>query len=265
MPKVSPFVNLHVHTDKSDFDGMSQIRDLARLAAEDGAPALAVTNHKNVSEVVQLFKACNEFGLKAIPGIEGYFIPEFEDADNFSIRGKKRTHIINLAYSDEGYSNLVKMSSLAYLNKLHHGKFPISDWELLEETSKGLIGTTACVGGYTSQAILDGNIREAYEHVSDMADIYGKGNYFIEVQNHGIKDELKVLPELVKMSKKLKLPLVAAGDSHYTSVSDAKAHDALISIRNGERRSNEDRFKFATDTCFYHTAELAHKLFPESE
>ncbi|GIU83314.1 MAG: DNA polymerase III subunit alpha [Acidimicrobiales bacterium] len=267
------FVHLHLHTEYSMLDGASRVDDVVRAAAEDGQPAAAITDHGVLYGVVDFYKACERHGIKPIIGFEAYQSPthrrdrpprrgRLDDAGGESEGGGKLYHHLTLlAEDDVGYSNLVKLSSLAFLEGYYYK--PRLDWELLERHSKGVIATTGCLSGIVPAALLRGDERAALEAAGRLRDIFGRENLFVEVQDHAIPAQKRILPALVSVARDLGLPLLATNDSHYTRREDAKTHDALLCVQTGSLMSDPNRFRFHGDQHYLKTAAEMRRLFEE--
>ncbi len=270
------FVHLHVHTEYSMLDGASRVDDLMQRAAEQGMPAMAMTDHGQMFGALDFYKAGLKHGVKPIIGCELYMAPgsrfvkgnrrPANDESMFEGRGKSTKvepyhHLIVLARDQQGYRNLMRLSSRAYLEGYWYK--PRADKELLAEYSEGLICLSGCLGSEVNQLLMagdrDGALRAAAEH----RDIFGAENYFIELQDHGIEGQHQTNPELIKIARDLGVGLVVTNDSHYTSRSDHDAHDALLCIQTGSQKSDTNRFKFHGDQHYVKTAEEMRALFPD--
>jgi DNA polymerase-3 subunit alpha len=232
----TPVVHLHVHSTHSLLDGASFPADLARAAARDGQPALAVTDHGNLYGAVAHYDACLAEGVKPIIGIEAYFVPDT------SAKPEQRYHMTLLATGAEGYRSLCRLSSAAFLEGFH--RKPLVDWALLERHAEGLIGTTGCLGGLVPQLLLAGDEAGAKEALGRFVDILGKDQFLAEIQRHGIPDEDAAFSQLAVLAAANGVPLVATNDSHYTKQADAKLHDALLCVQTRATISQAKRFRF---------------------
>lgn len=266
------FAHLHCHSEYSALDGAARVDEMVAAAAADNQPALAITDHGGMWGVVDFYKACERHGVKPIPGNELYMAKEdrrerpqvtkSSDEDGRTDEGEKAFfHLTALAETNEGYKNLVQLSSRAYLTGYY--RKPRVDWELLDQHSKGLIVTSGCLGGQVLQALLKGRAAEALKIAGRLQDIFGKDNFFIEVQNHGIPDQLRTMPALIQLSKKLGAPLLATQDSHYISAEDAANHDILLCVQTRSAFDNPDRFRFESDQHYMKTAAEMWHLFDE--
>lgn len=256
-------MHLHSHTGYSLLDGMSTIPDLVEKVVRDGSPGIAVTDHGTMSGMIPLALECQKAGIKAIPGIEFYHVP-----DRFNkkrVKGKKLNgHLTALAMTDEGYRNLMFLSSHAHIEG-KAGKHPRIDDDLLSQHSSGILLTSGCMSSLVSQHILEGNMDAALEQAAQHRDIVGAENYFIEVQNHGIPEQVAMIPHQLELARRLGAPLVATNDSHYTDEDDALPHQALLCINTKSTLSNPS-FTFGGNKAHYlKTAREMRQLFPEHE
>ena len=254
------FVHLHLHTEYSMLDGASRVAEVVAAAAADGQPAVGITDHGNMYGALEMYKAARDAGVKPILGMEGYFTntsrfdrPRRADHEIF--------HLTMLAETDEGYRNLIKVTSAAYLEGYHYK--PRCDWELLERHHAGITATTGCLGGLVSQLLLQGEERAALEAAARFQDIFGREHFFVELQDHGIEDQARTLRPLLEIARKLRAPLLATNDSHYTHKEDAEAHDALLCVQTGALQSDPKRFKFEGDEFYIKSAAEMRHVFRE--
>ena len=249
---MSSFAHLHVHTEFSMLDGAARVEDLVTAVAADGQPGVAITDHGVLYGVVDFTKAAKAVGIKPIIGIEAYLTPGSR-FDRPPRRDDVRYHMTMLAHNETGYRNLMALSSQAYLDGFYYK--PRMDRELLAAHSEGIIATTGCLGGHVPQLLApdasteEGNTGQVrnYEAAVEAAamyqDIFGKDNFFIEIQDHGIAAQRKIMDDLLQISKDVDIPLLAANDSHYTYAAEADAHDVLLCIQTGANKSDENRFR----------------------
>ena len=247
------FAHLHVHTEYSMLDGASRLDDLFIAAKEQGMPAIAMTDHGNLYGAYDFWKKGKTHGVKPIIGLEGYYAPQgrfersqfdfgggFDEGtpeDPGAGRGKHSyTHMTLWAENTQGMHNLFRLSSLASIEGYYHK--PRFDRELLDRFGKGLIGTTGCASGEVNRWLQAGQYKKALSTAADYRDIFGKGNFFAEVMDHGLAIERNFMPDLIKIAKTLELPLVATNDLHYVHESDADTHDVLLCI--GTRTTLDD-------------------------
>lgn len=247
MKRLDPFVHLHSHTEYSLFDGISRIGELVSHVKEMGQTALAITDHGVMYGAVYLYKECIKLGIKPIIGCEIYVTrgSRFDKSGN----GKEKlAHLILLAENNEGYQNLIKICSKAWTEGYYHR--PRADHELLEKYHEGLIVTSACVGGEVPQAILNGDMDEARKVIEFYINTFGKDNYFLEIQNHGLPEEAAVRPVLASLAKEYGLGLVATNDFHYTKKEDARSQEIKLCISTGKTLDDPYHFHFANDEFY---------------
>jgi DNA polymerase III subunit alpha len=267
------FTHLHTHTEFSMLDGAARVGDLVAAAVADGQPALGITDHGNMYGVLDFYKACRSQGIVPIIGTESYMAAEtrherpvrrgkVDDTGGDTEGGQKLYyHLTLLAESVDGYRNLMKLSSEAYLEGYYYK--PRVDWELLERHHEGIIATTGCLGGVVLQALLAGDEKEAERRAARLQDIFGRDNLFVELQDHGIADQHRTNPQLVEIARRLDAPLLATNDSHYTHREDAVAHDALLCVQTGALLSDANRFRFEGTEHYLKTAAEMRSLFRE--
>lgn len=247
MKRLDPFVHLHSHTEYSLFDGISRTGELVSHVKEMGQTALAITDHGVMYGAVYLYKECIKQGIKPIIGCEIYVTrgSRFDKSGN----GKEKlAHLILLAENNEGYQNLIKICSKAWTEGYYHR--PRADHELLEKYHEGLIVTSACVGGEVPQAILNGDMDEARKVIEFYINTFGKDNYFLEIQNHGLPEEAAVRPVLASLAKEYGLGLVATNDFHYTKKEDARSQEIKLCISTGKTLDDPYHFHFANDEFY---------------
>ena len=267
------FVHLHTHTEFSMLDGAARVDDLVRSAVADGMPALGITDHGNMYGVLDFYAACRKAGINPVIGTEAYMAAEsrsdrpvrkgkIDDTGGDVAGGEKLYyHLTLLAESTEGYKNLLKLSSAAYLEGYYYK--PRLDWELLERHGKGLIATTGCLGGVVLQALLADDRAKAEALAGRLQDIFGKGNLFVELQDHGLPEQHKTNPALVEIARHIGAPLLATNDSHYTNREDHVAHDALLCVQTGALIDDPKRFKFEGQEHYLKSAQEMRHLFAE--
>ena len=269
----SSFTHLHVHTEYSILDGASRVGDLVKAAAADGQPALGITDHGNMYGVIDFYRACRNEGIKPVIGIEAYMAHEsrrdrpprrgkVDDSGGSTERGEKLYyHLTLLAENNTGYKNLIQLSSRAFLEGYYYK--PRLDWELLAEHSEGLIASTGCLGGHVLQSLLRNDYGDAVAKAARLQDIFGKDNLFVEIQDHGIPEQRRTNPDLIRLARQIDAPLLATNDSHYTNRADAEAHDALLCVQTGSLVSDPDRLKFEGNDHYLKTALEMRQLFSE--
>ncbi|MBQ6758546.1 MAG: DNA polymerase III subunit alpha, partial [Selenomonadaceae bacterium] len=252
------FTHLHVHTEYSLLDGAARINDLLDAAKNFGMTSLAITDHGTMYGVIDFYKAALKRGIKPIIGCEVYVAPQSR-LDREKTDGTKYFHLILLAENNTGYKNLVKLASRAATEGFYYR--PRVDKEILREYHEGLIALSACVAGEIPRAILDGNFKHAKELVAEYVEIFGRDNFFLEIQNHGLDDEYKVRRALKVLSAKMNIPLVATNDSHYVRREDSEFHDLLLCIQTNKTINDAKRMKFSSDDYYLKSAEEMRELF----
>jgi DNA polymerase-3 subunit alpha len=267
------FVHLHTHSEYSMLDGASRMPELVAAAKADGQPAIGVTDHGNMYGVLPLYKEANAQGIKPIIGMEAYMAEtsrfdrplrksQIDDSGGNDDGGKKLYyHLTLLCENETGYKNLIQLSSKAFLEGYYYK--PRVDYELLAAHSKGLIATSGCLGGLVLQALLRNDIEEAISVAGRLQDIFGKNNFFIELQDHGLPEQIRTNPLLINIAKYIKAPLLATNDSHYTHKSAARAHDALLCIQTNAKLSDPNRFHFDGEEHYLKSAAEMRSLFAE--
>ena len=233
-------------------DGAARVGDLVAEVAKQEMPAIAMTDHGNVFGAFDFYKQAKKAGVKPIIGIEAYVAPESrfdkrrvkwaEGGEDDVSGGGAYTHMTILAENNEGLGNLFRLSSLASLEGYYYK--PRMDRELLSKYSKGLIATTGCPGGEIQTRLRMGAYKEAIRAASELRDIFGPENFFLEIMDHGIEIESRVKADLLRLGKELNLPLVATNDLHYTFREDAAAHEVLLCVQSGSILADPKRFKF---------------------
>jgi DNA polymerase III subunit alpha len=253
------FVHLHLHTDYSLLDGACEIGELTAEAARRGMPAVAVTDHGNLFAAANFFHKASTHGVKPIIGCEVYVAPDSHK--NRGADAERSNHLVLLAENEEGYRNLIKLVSTGFLDGFYYK--PRVDHDLLARHSKGLIALSACLRGEVASALLDEKYELAKSNAYRLRDIFGKGNFFLEVQDQGLEIEPRINRDLVTLSKESGIPLVATNDCHYLTQSDAQAQEVLMCIQTGKTMSDAQRMKFATDQFYFKTAEEMACVFRE--
>ena len=267
----SGFVHLHVHTEYSMLDGAARVDELVKEVANQGMPAIAITDHGNVFGAYEFNKKAIAAGVKPIIGIEAYVAPEsrfdkrrvkWADGGEDDVSGGGAyTHMTLLAENNEGLSNLFKLSSLASLEGYYYK--PRMDRDLLSKYGKGLIATTGCPGGEIQTRLRMGAYKEAKQAASELRDIFGAENFYLEIMDHGIDIETRVKADLLKLGKELGLPLLATNDLHYTNHEDAASHEALLCVQSGSTLADPKRFKFENNEFYLKSAKEMRKLFSD--
>ena len=251
------FVHLHLHTDYSLLDGACGIERLVDQAARQGMPAVAVTDHGNLFGAVKFYQAAEARGVKPIIGCEAYITRGSRHDRGSAAEGIH--HLVLLCENLEGYRNLVRLVTSAHLEGFYYK--PRIDKELLSQHSRGLIALSACLQGEVASGILGGDYAAARQSAADYRDIFGEGNFFLELQDHGLDAEHQVQPEILRLSKDTAIPLVVTNDCHYLTADDAQAHDVLLCIQTGKTVSDENRMRFGSNEFFLKSAAEMHHMF----
>ncbi len=257
------FVHLHNHSDYSILDGAITIDKLVDKAARFGMPAVAITDHGNMFGAVEFYQKARKAGIKPIIGEEFYVAPGSRFKKE-AIRGDKEDnahHLIVLAKNLTGYQNLMKLSSIAYLEGFYYK--PRIDMEVLEKYSQGLIVSSACIAGEIPRYILRGKNAEARELAGRYRELFGAENFYLELQYHGIKEQEIVNSELIKISSELNIPLIATNDSHYPERDDAYSHEVLLCVQTGKTMSDENRMRFSSDQFYLKSFDEMRKIFAD--
>ena len=266
------FVHLHVHTDYSMLDGAAKIKQLIKEVADQGMPAVAITDHGNMHGAFEFYNAANSAGVKPIIGLEAYVAPGASRTDKTPVRlndggeddisgNGAYTHMTLLSETTEGMHNLFKMSSYSWLDGIYYK--PRIDRELMHTYGKGLIATSGCVGGEVQTRLRAGQYAEAKSVAGEMREIFGKDNYFIEIMEHGIGIEKRTFQDLIKLAKELDIPLLASNDLHYTHATDAESHEALLCVQTGSNLNEAKRFKLDSNEFYVKSAAEMRALFAD--
>ncbi len=256
---MSGFVHLHNHTDFSLLDGAANIKKLVAKAADMGMKALAITDHGNMFGVLKFYNTCKANGIKPIIGCEFYVAPDSRWEKKGTEQRNRSYHLLVLARNVEGYKNLMELSSRAYTEGFYYK--PRIDDEILMQYSEGLIGASACLAGEIPQLILSGNMEGAERKTRYYRDLFGEGNFYLELQDHGIPEQKRVNEALVELSGTTGIPLIATNDIHYINREDAGAQDILICIGTNKKRNQTDRLKFESDQFYLKSEEEMRQLF----
>jgi len=261
MAKISNFVHLHNHTEYSFLDGAIRIKDLVAKAKEFGMPALAITDHGGMFGVVEFYNACLNAGIKPVIGFEAYVAPQSRLEKTKSAGEGSYHHLILLARNNEGYKNLLKLSTIGYLEGFYYK--PRIDMEVLRRHSEGLIGSSACVGGAIPRALLEGKTDKARAIAAEYLDIFGEGNFYFELQNHGIDEEMVAFDEMIKLGKAMGVPFIVTNDAHYLNREDAASHEVLLCIQTQTTMADPKRYKFGSDQIYFKSPQEMATLFPD--
>jgi DNA polymerase III subunit alpha len=253
------FVHLHLHTDYSLLDGACDIPKLMDRAVALKMPAVAITDHGNLFGAVKFYEAATKRGIKPIVGCETYVA--VTNRFDRSPDSDRPHHLVLLAENERGYRNLVKLASAAYLEGYYYK--PRIDKDLLAHHSEGLIALSACLQGEVTSAVMAGKYDQARQSAYDLRDIFGKGNFYIEIQDQGLEEDRRVNPELARLSRETGIPLVATNDCHYLSHEDARAQEVLMCIQTGKTLSDAQHMRFATDQFYFKSPEEMADVFCE--
>src|SRR5688572_24496704 len=254
------FAHLHLHTDFSLLDGAIQIKPLAERVRELGMKACAMTDHGNMYGAVSFYKEMKAHDVRPIIGCEVYLAPGHR-SDRSEIRkgAKPYNHMILLAKDREGYHNLVRLTSKAFREGFY--RKPRIDRELLSQFSGGLVGLSACLSGVPQQHLKNGRLDEAEKAAHEFQDILGRGNYFLEIQDHELADQQRINKDLLELSKKTGIPLVATNDAHYLFREDYEAHDVMLCIGTGKTVNDTDRMSFGGPQWYVRSPEEMAQIF----
>ena len=253
------FVHLHVHSEYSLLDGSAKIKELVSTTKEMGMNSLAITDHGVMYGVIDFYKAAKDVGIKPILGCEVYvatgsrFVKERSDDGNYH-------HLVLLAETEEGYHNLIKLVSLGFTEGYYYK--PRVDLEILRKYHTGIIALSACLGGVVPRILLTQNYEAGKERALVYDEIFGRNNFFLELQDHGLKEQKTINEMLVRMSQETGIPLVATNDIHYIKQSDTKPHDILLCIQTGKTIMDENRMRYDSDQFYLKSPEEMYSLFP---
>ncbi|HEX7196086.1 MAG TPA: DNA polymerase III subunit alpha, partial [Candidatus Limnocylindria bacterium] len=252
------FVHLHVHSEFSLLDGLSRIPEMTQRVANQGMPALALTDHGSMYGVIPFYAAAKKAGIKPIIGVEAYVAPRGMTQKEGKLDADYH-HMILLAKDDVGYKNLLALTTAAHLDGYYYK--PRIDKELLSRHSAGLIGTSACLGGEVLKRLGQGDEAGAARAADEYRSILGDGNFFIEVQEHGIDDQRRLHPQLVELARRQNIPLVATNDTHYTHPEQHEAHDLLVCIQTASNVDTPGRMRFEHNEFYLKPAADMRRLF----
>ncbi|MGD1092931.1 MAG: DNA polymerase III subunit alpha, partial [Bryobacteraceae bacterium] len=256
----APFVHLHCHTDYSLLDGACEISQLMDLAVEQKMPAVAMTDHGNLFGAVEFYNKAKEKGVHPVIGCEVYVAQQGQSVKNDSNR---YNHLVLLCENQEGYSNLIQLVSTGYLDGFYYK--PRIDKDLLSRQSKGLIALSACLRGDINETLLADRYDDARRLAYEYTDLFGAKNFFLELQDHGLEPDRRVLPLIHRLSGDTGIPLVVTNDSHYLRQDDARAHEILLCIQTGKTMSDPNRMRFEQPAFYLKTREEMMGLFGEVE
>ncbi|MBF1344403.1 MAG: DNA polymerase III subunit alpha, partial [Megasphaera micronuciformis] len=257
---MKPFVHLHNHTQYSLFDGLTRIPEMVKRAKDLGMPAVAVTDHGNMYGLIHLYKAAKKEGIKPILGCEIYMTR----GSRFEQKSKERLcHLILLAKDFHGYQNLVKIVSKAFVDGENSYHRPRADFDLLEQYHEGLIALSACIEGQVQQDILNGNEMQARQTLERFISLFGKDDFYLEIQNHGLAEEREVRRVFKDWAEEYGLKLVATNDFHYLDKDDAPAQEVKLCISTGSTLDDPNHFRFSNNEFYMKSREEMEKLFPD--
>lgn len=255
------FTHLHVHTEYSLLDGSNKIKEYVKRVKELGMDSAAITDHGVMYGVIDFYRACKAADINPILGCEVYVAPGSRyDKEAGATGDEKYYHLVLLAENNTGYDNLIKIVSKGFTEGFYYK--PRVDIEVLEEYHEGIIALSACLAGEIPRAILKGRQDEADEAALRLQNIFGKGNFFLELQDHGISDQARVNMAIMDMSQRLGIELVATNDVHYTYAEDAEPHDILLCLQTGKKLSDEDRMRYVGGQYYVKSEMEMRTLFP---
>lgn len=260
MSAASKFVHLHNHSEYSFLDGAIRVKDLVKRAAEFGMPALALTDHGGMFGAIEFHTACLGAGIKPVIGFEAYVAPGSRfDKTREGSHERSYYHLILLAQNNEGYRNLLKLSSIGYQEGFYYK--PRIDLDVLREHSAGVIATSACIAGAIPRALAKGAMDKARQIATEYLTIFGEGNFYLELQDHGIPEEAIANKGLIEMGKEMGIPLIVANDAHYLNQADASSHEVLLCIQTRATLSDPNHYKFSSDQIYFKSPQEMMDLF----
>ena len=257
------FTHLHVHTEYSLLDGSNKIKEYVKRVKELGMDSAAITDHGVMYGVIDFYKAAKEAGIKPIIGCEVYVAPGSRFDREQGAGDDRYYHLILLAENNKGYANLMKIVSRSFTEGYYYK--PRVDEELLREFHEGIIASSACLAGEVARNIVRDDLAAADKAALKYLDIFGEGNFFLELQDHGYEDQQKVNMALMSMSRRLRIPLIATNDIHYTYADDVEAHDILLCIQTGKKLSDENRMRYPGGQFFVKSEMEMRALFPYAQ
>ncbi|HEK84800.1 MAG TPA: DNA polymerase III subunit alpha [Candidatus Aminicenantes bacterium] len=256
------FIHLHVHTEYSILDGVLRISDLVETAYQFNMPAVAITDHGNIFGAIEFFKAAKNKGLKPILGCEVYLAPKsrLEKKPGNGDEGGNY-HLILLVKDEKGYRNLCQLITSSYLEGFYYR--PRIDKEILRQHSAGLIALSSCLKGEINDFLLKDMEDKAEAAAREYLEIFGEENFYLEIQDHGLPEQKKILPKIIELSRKLNIPLVATNDVHFLRQDDAQIQDVLLCIQTGKKLSDTDRMHFSSDQFYFKSSAEMRELFKD--
>jgi len=256
---MAEFTHLHLHTDYSLLDGACDVDKLVERVASIGQKSVAMTDHGNIYGAVHFFDAAKKKGIKPILGCELYVCKKEDHRGDPS--GDKYNHLLVLAENEEGYRNLIRITSEASVHGFY--KKPRISKQYLARHAQGLVGFSGCLSGEFSEHLLKGDYAAARASALQYQDIFGRGNFFLEIQDQGLEMEKRIHADMFKLEKELDIPLVATNDSHYLCEDDHTAHDTMLCVQTGAKVQDKDRFRFDGDQFFVKSADQMAQIFPD--
>ena len=255
------FVHLHVHSDYSVLDGACKVKELVQRCKDYDMKACALTDHGALFGAIEFYESARKAGIKPIIGSELYLARGSRFDKGARSSGESYYHIVLLCANEEGYHNLCRLSSLGYIEGFHYK--PRIDLDLLTKYSKGLIATSACLGGEVAQCVLRDDIKAANEAIERYIAIFGRDNFAIEIMDHGMPDERKINPTLIKLAHQHGVLLIGTNDCHYLDKSDSEAHEALLCIQTNAMLNDENRFRFPTSEFYFRSPDEMREVFAD--
>ena len=257
------FTHLHVHTEYSLLDGSNKIKEYVKRVKELGMNSAAITDHGVMYGVIDFYRAAKEAGINPVIGCEVYVAPNSRFDKELTGGEERYHHLVLLAENNLGYANLVKIVSKGFTEGYYYR--PRVDMEVLQEYHEGIIALSACLAGEVPRLIQKGLINEAKQCALKYKECFGEGNYFLELQDHGIPEQKTVNMTLLSMSRELGIPLVATNDVHYTYADDVRPHDILLCIQTGKKLADEDRMRYEGGQYYVKSEEEMRLLFPYAQ
>ena len=257
-----PFTHLHVHTEYSLLDGSAKIKELVERVKELGMNSIAITDHGAMYGVIDFYKAAKEIGIKPIIGCEVY-VANGSRLEKNNKNAYQYTHLVLLAENNEGYQNLIKLVSYGFIDGFYYK--PRVDKELLKKYHKGLIASSACLAGAVARNILTVSYEKAKQTALEYQEIFGKGNYYLELQDHNLQDQKRVNEALRKIHQETGIPMICSNDSHYIYKEDNVPHDILLCIQTNKTIHDENRMRYEGGQFYVKSAEEMYALFPEDK
>lgn len=254
------FTHLHVHTEYSLLDGSSKIKELVKRTKELGMDSIAITDHGVMYGVIDFYRAAKEEGIKPIIGCEVYVASGSRFEKEVNTKEQRYYHLVLLAENNQGYHNLMKIVSKGFVEGFYYK--PRVDYEVLEKYHEGIIALSACLAGEVARNLERGLYEEGKKAALRYQDIFGKGNFFLEMQDHGIAAQKTVNQQLMRLSKEIGIDLVATNDIHYTYAADVDVHDILLCIQTGKKVADENRMRYEGGQYYCKSPEEMEKLFP---